>query len=118
MSGVAGKTGADLAPIRALVENYARDVREHFGARVRGIRLYGSAARGDWTQDSDIDVLILLDRVTSEDEKWLVQRAFHLGVIENDLVLQPIFMSEEEFQVLVERERLWAMDIEREGVEL
>lgn len=33
------------------------------GPKLRGIVLYGSEARGDAATDSDIDVLVLLDRV-------------------------------------------------------
>jgi predicted nucleotidyltransferase len=35
-----------------------------YGRRLRGALLYGSEARGEAQADSDIDVLVLLDRVT------------------------------------------------------
>ena len=34
---------------------------EEYGARLRGVVLYGSEARGEATPTSDIDVLVLLD---------------------------------------------------------
>jgi predicted nucleotidyltransferase len=34
---------------------------EAFGARLRGVVLYGSEARGEADPDSDIDLLVLLD---------------------------------------------------------
>lgn len=34
------------------------------GPRLRGVVLYGSAARGEQHRDSDIDILVLLDSVT------------------------------------------------------
>ena len=35
-----------------------------YGDRLKGIVLYGSEARGDAEADSDIDVLVILNRVT------------------------------------------------------
>lgn len=37
--------------------------------RLRGVLLYGSEARGEARADSDIDVLVLLDRVTDYGEE-------------------------------------------------
>jgi len=34
----------------------------HYGAQYRGLLLYGSTARGQATPESDIDLLVLLDR--------------------------------------------------------
>lgn len=36
-------------------------LQEIYGNRLKGIMLYGSEARGDATEDSDIDLLVLLD---------------------------------------------------------
>jgi len=35
-----------------------------YGARLRGVYLYGSAARGELTPDSDIDIAIVLDDIS------------------------------------------------------
>jgi len=107
-----------LAQARALAARYAQDVRRHFGPRVRRIRLYGSAARGDWTRESDVDVLVLLDDVSDADGDWLVKDAFHLGLIENRLLLQPVMLAEREFCELVNRQRAFAEAVEKEGCDL
>ena len=45
-----------LTRIRAALQNA-------FGERLEGVVLYGSEARGEARPDSDVDVLVLLDRV-------------------------------------------------------
>jgi uncharacterized protein len=51
--------GAGRAPLRALVERH-RDAIKASAARHHGrrVRLFGSVARGDEHQDSDIDLLV------------------------------------------------------------
>ena len=108
----------ELNQVRDLAQRYAETVRHHFGARLKRARLFGSAARGDWTRESDIDVLILLDQVTSEDFDYLIVTATHMGVLDSGWLLQPLPMTEEEFNKLKSRERRLALDIEHEGIEL
>ena len=105
-----------LKEIRELVGEYARLVRAHFGERVRDIWLYGSAARGDWTEESDIDVLVLLHREEADDMEWLVTTAYRIGLAERHLLLQPVMLTTAEFDHLVARERRFACDILREGI--
>ena len=53
---------ARLAPEeRAWVEEFRDRVRAEFGARVRDIRIFGSKVRGDFHDESDIDLLVLID---------------------------------------------------------
>ncbi len=105
-----------LEAVRELVREYADEVRAHFGERVRDIRLYGSAARGDWTEDSDIDVLVVLYAEEPGDMEWLVNTAYRMGLCERRLLLQPIMLTAEQFDDLVSRERSFAVDILREGI--
>jgi uncharacterized protein len=108
----------DLASVQEIARRFVRESRERFGARLRGARLFGSAARGDFGSESDIDVLVLLDTVADPDTTWLVQRAFELGVLEHNIVLQPVIMTETRFAELRDRERLFALEIDREGIDL
>jgi predicted nucleotidyltransferase len=49
-----------------------------YGRRLRGVLLYGSEARGEPRTDSDIDVLVLLDRVADYGEDiWLCLEALY-----------------------------------------
>lgn len=47
-------------PVRLALEELKQELVKLYGERLRGIYLYGSYARGDFTEDSDVDVLIVL----------------------------------------------------------
>ena len=105
-----------MRQVHSLVHDYAQLIRDHFGARVRDVWLYGSAARGEWTSDSDIDVLVLLHAEEKGDVEWLVETAYRLGLTERHLLLQPVMLTTAEFDHLAARERRFARDVLREGI--
>ncbi|MEW6545148.1 MAG: nucleotidyltransferase domain-containing protein [Nitrospirota bacterium] len=49
------------------IQRLLKELKEHlgqlYGARLRGVYLFGSYARGEADEASDMDVLIVLDRV-------------------------------------------------------
>jgi type I restriction enzyme S subunit len=49
--------------IRAIVSRVKDGLAEIYGERLKGVYLFGSYARGEADEDSDIDILIVLDRV-------------------------------------------------------
>jgi uncharacterized protein len=54
-----------------------------FGGRLRGVILYGSQARHEASQDSDIDLLVLLTGPVDEGEdSWACIRALYPLVLE------------------------------------
>lgn len=48
-------------PVRLALEELKQALSKLYGERLRGVYLYGSYARGDFTEDSDVDVLVVLD---------------------------------------------------------
>ncbi len=106
---------ADVVRARKLAEEFAQSVRAKFADRVRRMLLYGSAVRGDWTTESDIDVLILLDRVNPEDMDWIIKQATSLGIARSGLLIQPLVLPESEFERLKRQERQFALEVDRTG---
>jgi len=47
--------------IKEILKEFREEIEELYGKRLKSIILYGSWARGDATEDSDIDVLIVLE---------------------------------------------------------
>jgi len=47
--------------IKRAIEEFKAEVNRLYGGRLRGIILYGSWARGTATEDSDIDLVVILE---------------------------------------------------------
>ncbi len=93
--------------------------RAHFGPRLKAAKLYGSAARGDWVEgESDVDILLLLDEVASADVSWIVALGLRHGIKSSGVIISALPMTAAHFQELRDRERLFAYEVDRDGVEL
>jgi len=82
-----------------LVREFRERLAAVYGERLRGVYLYGSYARGEATEDSDIDVAVILagpvDRRAEDDRNS--DLIGDLSLREN-CVLMPVFISEEDFR--------------------
>lgn len=80
---------AILRELRSRLENV-------YGARLRGLYLYGSYARGDARPGSDIDLLVVLDRVESySDEVRRTSRARAEVALAHDVSISLAYVSDE-----------------------
>jgi len=52
--------------INGVIQEFVKGVNELLGDRVKKIVLYGSYARGDYNDSSDIDIMILTDLTDEE----------------------------------------------------
>ena len=74
-------------------------LEELYGERLRGVYLYGSAARDQLTPDSDIDIAIVLDEIQSRFEE--IERTGQLGSdvsLEYNTLVTFFFISEVDFK--------------------
>lgn len=99
-----------LRIIRAL----HRHLEVIYGGRLKGVYLYGSYARGDAREDSDIDVAVVLAgpmRRTEENRRTI--EIFSDLCLKESCLITPFFLSEEEY-----REKPYAIfrNIARQGV--
>jgi predicted nucleotidyltransferase len=76
-------------------ENLERIYRQ----RLRGVYLYGSAARNELTQDSDIDIAVILDRITNRfEEHERTSQILSDMSLEHDTLVSFLFVSETDYQ--------------------
>lgn len=56
--------------INKIIDEFVKGAKEILGDRVKKIILYGSYARGDYNEGSDIDIMILTDLTDNEIAKY------------------------------------------------
>ncbi|MDD2922454.1 MAG: nucleotidyltransferase domain-containing protein [Anaerolineales bacterium] len=87
------------AKIRNLLKDLKAGLVDIYGDRLKGLYLYGSYARGDYRQGSDVDVMILLKgykNYWSEQER-ISQLASDVS-LEYDVTVSCIFIKETQWQ--------------------
>jgi uncharacterized protein len=105
--------------VAGALERFRAALDERFGARVREVRLFGSHARGEADEDSDVDVFVSIDGLTGAERSEVLALAYHADLAGNeDVLLSPLAYSTEQANELRRRERRLLLDIDREGVPL
>ena len=84
--------------------------------RAQRVTLFGSYARGEAHEDSDVDVLVILTHATHAERARAIDVGGLLG-FEFNLAVAPVVMTAAEWDELVRRERLLVREIARDGVE-
>ena len=99
------------------LEKLKSSLKEFLGDRLAKFVLYGSKARGDYDEESDIDIAIIVKGLTRELKNQILDKVAGIE-FEYLTPLSTFVLSEEEFEYLKRRERRIALDIEREGISL
>jgi len=103
------------ALIRAALSSYRDRLERALPGRVHRVVLFGSHARGEATEDSDVDVLVVLDRATHAERARAIDEGGMLG-LELLLPVAPLVLTQAEWDELVARERLLVAEITRDGI--
>lgn len=104
--------------VQETLDTFLSRLRARYGARVVEVRLFGSQARGEARADSDVDVLVLLDRVDADDDRTITDMATDLIWELHNVVIEPLVMSADEFARWLASERRTPLEIERDGIRL
>lgn len=87
----------------------------HFGGRLKLVKLFGSSVVGERHEESDIDVIILVDGLTFGEKRDIIDLATDINLA-RDTLISPLAMQTSEYKQLLDRERRLALDIEEKGV--
>jgi predicted nucleotidyltransferase len=94
---------------------FAHQLRERFGDQVLLVRVFGSYARGEAHEDSDVDVFVVLEQFDRERWAEVIDIATDTG-LPRDLLLSPTVFDRATWELWRSHERALVMDVEREGV--
>ena len=81
------------------------------------MKLFGSKARGDCDEESDLDVAFVLDELDWETEKAVFVACFEAG-LRHDVLVSPIVYSRREWESEIVKATPLYKTLERDGVDL
>ncbi len=105
--------------IQTLLADYLADIRKIYGNHLKTVILYGSYARGDYTADSDVDLMILVDLPDKEIDRY-ADAVSELGFdynISYDIWMMPVVKNTEHFRYWSEAYPFY-QNVKKEGVTL
>lgn len=89
------------APVAAAVAEAKGRLVSQFGERLHDVRVFGSHARGTAHAGSDVDVLVVLDAVSSVADRHNAMILVIDAGLERDLLLEPHVLGVAEFTLQV-----------------
>ena len=107
------------AEVETIVSNMAHQIKAELGEKLNSVILYGSYARGDFEEYSDVDVMVLVNTPHEHIKKYwdtIVNIAIELGW-ENNLLISPVIQSIEIFEKYKEASGFYKSVI-AEGVQI
>lgn len=105
--------------VAAALESFRQLVRLRFGERLRELTVFGSRARGDAREDSDVDLLVVVDGLSESERGEVFDLAWHAAMAgEEYVVLAPIPYSSERAAELRRLQRRLMREIDSQGIPL
>ena len=88
----------DRLEILAIVKRLQRELQDMYGSRLNAVYLFGSYARDEADEDSDINVAVVLENVTNSHAERSRCSATQAALsLENNCLLNLVFMTADQF---------------------
>ena len=108
--------------IAAALARFRESLAVRFGARLKEVVLFGSWARGDAHEESDVDVLVVIDGLSEAERRAVMDAAYDAAAAALDpdewVSISPLAYSASQAGELRAREKRLMRDIAAEGVAL
>lgn len=109
--------GLTRSEVDAALASFVAMTRETFGAALLRLTLFGSRARGDADEYSDVDVLVVLKHVDGVIKRKVLDLAGDVFVA-TAVVISPVVYDEARFARESSEQRPLVASIAREGITL
>lgn len=100
---------------RTLVEQFVSAIKQELGRQIVFMMLFGSKVRGDFSPESDLDMLIVLKAVTPAIRRRVYDILFELDPYWEGK-LSPVLYTLKNFQINEEIESPFIAQIKKEGI--
>ena len=105
--------------IEDILRKYQEEIRKIYGIHLKKTVVYGSYARGDFNEDSDIDVMIFTDLTDEEISKrrTLLSDCTYDFNWDNQVEIMPMVVNEKHFNYWKDA-YVFYMNVDKEGKKL
>jgi predicted nucleotidyltransferase len=105
--------------IHTLLLEYLAELQRIYGSHLKSVILYGSYARGDYSPESDIDIMILVDLKDDEIDQYsddLAELGFEYN-LDHNVWMMPVVKNIEHFNYWVSAYPFYN-NVQKEGITL
>lgn len=99
------------------VKEFAYRLRDKFPKEVVALRLYGSKARGTSNEESDVDILILVNKRTPEIDEAMIDIVCDI-LNEFGVFIETVTMSEGDYNGALNYQYPFVINVEKDAIPL
>ena len=106
----------DLEDIRPIIDEVKSILEDIYGDKIKEILLYGSYAKGEASEGSDIDIVVVLENVDDviEEREKIIDQIFELD-LKYDVVISVLPLDEDHYRT---RKSPFLMNIDKDGIKV
>lgn len=99
--------------LESIIQEFKVEIRELVGSNLKRILLFGSYAREDAVEGSDIDLLLIFENKISAEVIDKIRGVSKRLSLKYDVVISNFYITEEEFQ---RRKTPFLLNVKKEGI--
>jgi predicted nucleotidyltransferase len=99
------------------VKEFSDLLKQQLGKKLLATRLFGSVARGTATAESDIDILVVVEKEEKLTREIVIEAVVDIN-LKYDVVISPIIMSAARYSGPLFQKTLFYKSLQEEGIPL